>query len=419
MRFSEREGYRAPKLALTEEEIPDGLRNKIWTAICSTYFDKTGKSSGYGSTYSNEFGTVTDNLHFGFFERPQDARHRNPSEQLKVFRDWYFGCSFPDFYDFVEYLSGIRSSDIQRSRYETFCNRIFEQEKSVFRFANHLITKIVDSEEIKEVELAAPGNNPLNVRIHIDQALKHYRDRHKPDYRNAIKEAISVVEAACNYVTERKNSVVADDLKDIAKHHGLHSGFQKGLSQIYGYTSDAGGIRHSLMDADNLQETDARFMIVACSAFANYLIALKFDSGSPANDAQAAAYRPHRKLLKMNPNDYNALPVLRTRNRPDGTPRPPQPARAFANPTIRSQASASLFSSSVNEIRTQPRAAAPNAPASSTATPVSRQSSRATAAPSAPSPATSAITNIPACGLSTVTPGAAASRPQTRSRRRR
>lgn len=45
-----------------------------------------------------------------------------------------------------------------------------------------------------------------------------------------------------------------------------------GFLKIYGYSSDADGIRHAMSDVPTLTESDARFMLVSCSAFANFLI---------------------------------------------------------------------------------------------------------------------------------------------------
>jgi hypothetical protein len=42
---------------------------------------------------------------------------------------------------------------------------------------------------------------------------------------------------------------------------------------LYGYTSDANGIRHALLEEAQLTFEDAQFMLVACSAFVNYLTA--------------------------------------------------------------------------------------------------------------------------------------------------
>jgi hypothetical protein len=47
----------------------------------------------------------------------------------------------------------------------------------------------------------------------------------------------------------------------------------KAFESLYGYTSDANGIRHALMDASTLGFADAKFMLVCCSAFVNFLVA--------------------------------------------------------------------------------------------------------------------------------------------------
>jgi hypothetical protein len=41
---------------------------------------------------------------------------------------------------------------------------------------------------------------------------------------------------------------------------------------LYGYTSDTHGIRHALKDDSQPNAEDAKFMLVSCSAFVNYLV---------------------------------------------------------------------------------------------------------------------------------------------------
>ena len=42
---------------------------------------------------------------------------------------------------------------------------------------------------------------------------------------------------------------------------------------MYAYTSDEDGIRHAILDETVIDIADAKYMIVACSAFSNYLVA--------------------------------------------------------------------------------------------------------------------------------------------------
>lgn len=59
----------------------------------------------------------------------------------------------------------------------------------------------------------------------------------------------------------------------------LHPAFEGALQKMYGYTSDAEGIRHALLEESALDADDARFMLVSCSAFVNYLKAKSSKSG--------------------------------------------------------------------------------------------------------------------------------------------
>ncbi|PWG17232.1 hypothetical protein DFK10_07540 [Salibaculum griseiflavum] len=53
----------------------------------------------------------------------------------------------------------------------------------------------------------------------------------------------------------------------------LHPALKSGLLNIYGWSSDEAGIRHALLDERaNVSETEARLMLVLCSALLNYLI---------------------------------------------------------------------------------------------------------------------------------------------------
>ncbi len=44
------------------------------------------------------------------------------------------------------------------------------------------------------------------------------------------------------------------------------------MSNLYGYTSDKEGVRHALIANDGTDLLDAKFMLVACAAFINFVI---------------------------------------------------------------------------------------------------------------------------------------------------
>ncbi len=69
-------------------------------------------------------------------------------------------------------------------------------------------------------------------------------------------------------ITEGKT--LGDALKELNNNNNnkIHPALCEAFSKIYGYTSDKNtGIRHSIFF------TDAKYMLVVCSAFINYLLA--------------------------------------------------------------------------------------------------------------------------------------------------
>jgi len=103
-------------------------------------------------------------------------------------------------------------------------------------------------------------------------SIEYFSNRENPDYRNTIKEAISAVEALCVIITGDKKAKLGQALSNIEKKFKIHGALKNAFSSLYGYSSDSGGIRHSLLEDDiSVSFEDAKFMLVSCSAFINYL----------------------------------------------------------------------------------------------------------------------------------------------------
>jgi hypothetical protein len=67
---------------------------------------------------------------------------------------------------------------------------------------------------------------------------------------------------------------LGDALSEIVKSKAveLHPALKESFNKLYGYTSDADGIRHAMLEESSLSSEDAKYMLVACSGFINYLI---------------------------------------------------------------------------------------------------------------------------------------------------
>jgi hypothetical protein len=103
-------------------------------------------------------------------------------------------------------------------------------------------------------------------------AISLFSKKPEPDYRNFIKEAVSAVESVARVVTGNPKATLGDALKRINDKMTIHPALRDAMNKLYGYTSDEGGIRHAMLEESNIDEAEAKFMIVACSAFVNFCV---------------------------------------------------------------------------------------------------------------------------------------------------
>lgn len=152
-------------------------------------------------------------------------------------------------------------------------NTLFEREYISYRFVDGRIVAITDEQEINTIEAAC--SNPYDgCRAQIQKAVGFLSDRENPDYKNCIKESISAVESICQIITGNSKATLGGALKLLEEQKKIHPALKGAFTKLYGYTSDEGGIRHAegLLESDVTFE-EAKFMLVACSAFINYIIA--------------------------------------------------------------------------------------------------------------------------------------------------
>ena len=136
------------------------------------------------------------------------------------------------------------------------------------------MTPITSTEELASIEdgLKLTDRFAL-VQSHLRRALELLSDRKVPDFRNSIKESISAVEALVQIVTGLSGATLGQGLKHLeANGLTLHPALKEAFGKLYGYTNDAEGIRHALLEESNLVFDDAKFMLVCCSAFVNFVI---------------------------------------------------------------------------------------------------------------------------------------------------
>jgi hypothetical protein len=273
-RFSDRYGYTSVRDVMQLEYIDDQLKNGLWSAFYGTIAVR-GESDTH-INYSSEYSRLLIALCRRFYKLPIDVLSQfdgygGYGDSLAFIRDGFFKMSWFDVYNFLEFVAQNVNDAPLKSQFIESCNEVLQQEMAGYRFVADEITQITSDEEIAEIEQAVNEANTNAVSSHLRRALELLSDRTNPDYRNSIKESISSVEALCTNLTGEATLGQALKRLDangaIKTHPALNGAFQK----LYGYTSDAGGIRHALLEEDSLDFEDAKFMLVSCSAFVNYL----------------------------------------------------------------------------------------------------------------------------------------------------
>jgi len=279
--FSQRKGFEPVKSVLQVESMNSEMRNGLWDALGIHYWDQMRMRTSIWQRRDIE--ELCKQLWHLFFKRPIDTINSYWEETYKFLREYYFSCEWYEVYDFIEFIANhYRDNDrpLVNKKFMQFCNSILKRELSGYRFVGGTIAQLTSEEEVIEIEEALRVENSLTpVAIHIKRALDLLADRKSPDYRNSIKESISAVEAICRIVTGDAKATLGHALKAIEKETPLHSAFRSAFGSLYGYTSDAEGIRHSLLQESNLDFEDAKFMLVACSGFVNYLVSKSIKVG--------------------------------------------------------------------------------------------------------------------------------------------
>jgi hypothetical protein len=219
------------------------------------------------SIWKDFFGDRIDEIPFN-----NNNGYVDESIFMDFITNWYFTSEWFEKYDFIEFLS-IFDSEILEIEFNEKCNIALEREMAGYRLVENCIVQITSEEEIAEIEEAISSTSIWeSVNTHLKTALVYFSNRENPDYRNSVKESISAVESLCIIITGNPTASFRQAIIEIEKKYKIHKALKSAFSSLYGYTSDSGGIRHALLEDDiNVTMEDAKFMLVTCSAFINYL----------------------------------------------------------------------------------------------------------------------------------------------------
>jgi len=272
MLFSKRYGHGDTAIQI------DGLDQRtctgLWNALYRELWSRHGQASG---TYRDAGDAILLAYWDAIFASPLDAYSHSTHGQIQFMTRVKRCFTVPEapwyqLLDIVE-LTILSAPGEIATNLTRAVNEVFARERAAFRMIGGYAVPVADGLEVDALETAiqSPALGE-GAREHIQQAVKLFANRDNPDYRNAVKEAISAVEAACKQLVNKPSATLPDALSILEKRRPLHTAFKTALTKLYAYTSDADGIRHGTIGRSEIDFADAKFMLVTCAAFVNYLL---------------------------------------------------------------------------------------------------------------------------------------------------
>jgi len=246
--------------------MDDALRSSLWNVLHIDIWDVPGFMYGIHGGNGRIYGFAKE-FWFSVLKLPIGSIPPHPNQILGAIQQRFYGGEWYTVYDFLEALFEMHEDP----ELIDHINLVLKHEKAGYRVVNGKFVDLTNEEEITEIEQALASDQFAPVATHIQRALELQSDRKNPDYRNSIKESISALESMAKAVTGNDKAVLGDALKVLEKRKALHPALREGLSRIYGYTSDADGIRHALLEESEISAADARLFLILCSAFINYI----------------------------------------------------------------------------------------------------------------------------------------------------
>ncbi len=277
-KFSERIGKSQPKTLQTDSMDAD-LRHSLWNCLLQAL-----PADAYWTHFARASAT-------GFFKLPTDELPLSGSECQSWVKRHFYRITWFQAYDFIEFFLDAYLQVATKYRFrnlhsvadlEHLLNAVLQRELSAYRLIDGVLSPISSPAEIAALQGAlhqtlASGLSGAYQHLHI--ALQLLGKKPEPDYRNTVKESISSVESVCKQLSRVSSGGLDDALTTLGQKIRIHPAMRAGFLSLYGYTSDAGGIRHALLDQPTIDFDEAKFMLVSCSAFVYYLIGKAANAG--------------------------------------------------------------------------------------------------------------------------------------------
>ena len=276
--FSQRMGLSAVRTTIQTNDLDRPTRNALWNVISSFFRKYAQHCTVYTDIWTELYNETADthprmpeyhenvNEHFYFFYKKRITTEK-----------WYECLDLIEFLNREDYCAkwneqlGYLGDPACRVPTASEYNQVLVKFLVGYRIVHGQVVPITNDDEFTAIDEAIQ-KAPDSVAEQMDKALRFLGDRKKPDYAKSVQCSISAVEAQCKVLANDDTLTLGQALKALEnKGIVMHGALKAGLEKIYGFTSDAAGIRHAGINPSDVDFDLAKFMLVACSAFVNYL----------------------------------------------------------------------------------------------------------------------------------------------------
>ena len=165
--------------------------------------------------------------------------------------------------------------------------RLFDEEGFAYEFMNGVVQRRGKRHTVAQIERAMKtltDSKLESARKHFSKALRHFRDRHRPDYENAVKEAVCAVESAAkDLYPEAKVATLGEFIKWASSSE--HRIFSKVLGQtftgLYAFRNSAEGVSHGSTAGDVVTASTAEYVIALAASQVLLLADLVSETAEP------------------------------------------------------------------------------------------------------------------------------------------
>lgn len=278
--FAERIGKRAPKTIIQTEELDIETRTALWNVLVNFrdgFQDLSRSRPAFASTETR----IMNALWTRHFDRARDEK-RGDHEVWQLMKEhilrseWFETLDLAEafvqhFYRYAGEQLGV-GSEVPALAIEKF-NTVFEEQLVGYRFIGTEITPITEERDVKAVEEALEQLGPHSgAQQHLAQAVESLSNRKNPNYAHSISESIKAVEGLVQKLTNTKASLGEGLLKLEKSGLEIHPALKDAWRKMYGWASNDKGIRHGASEAAQVDQSLAKYMLIACSAFVSYLV---------------------------------------------------------------------------------------------------------------------------------------------------